>query len=124
MPVSISNEMLASFPAEEAEAIQRTAIALAKAEDSARRAEGLGDRELFMSGFGVIGAPELAEALRLRAKRLEAVLEALVARQVERNKTATEVAEAAVVTAATEDNDGGKDESAPRRGRPPKPREV
>ena len=131
--ISVSKEMLDSFPAEEAEAIQRTATAIAKAEDSARRAEGLGERELFMSGFGVIGAQDLAEALRLRVKRLEAVLEAQVARQVERNRAAAEAAADAVVAAATEANDGvtsevegprGEEPSAPRRGRPPKPREV
>ena len=120
--VTISNEMLASFPAEAAEAIQRTATAIAKAEDSARRAEGLGERELFMSGFGVIGAQDLAEAFRARVKRLEAVLEALVERQVERNRAASEAAADAVVAAAGEANEGnsGEPAAAPRRGRPPK----
>ena len=119
----ISREMLDSFPAETAEAIQRTVVAIARAEDSARRAEGLGERELFMSAFGVIGAQDLAEAFRVRVKRLEAVLEEMLARQVERNRAASEAAaDAVVVAAAGEANEGnsGEPAAAPRRGRPPK----
>ena len=114
--------VLASFPAEVAEAIQRTTTAIARAKDSARRAEGLGERELFMSGFGVIGAQDLAEAFRARVKRLEAVLEAMVERQVERNRAASEVASDAVAVAgeANEGSDIGEPAAAPRRGRPPK----
>jgi len=113
--------MLDSFPAETAEAIQRTVVAIARAEDSARRAEGLGERELFMSAFGVIGAQDLAEAFRVRVKRLEAVLEEMLARQVERNRAASEAAADAVVVAG-EANEGssGEPAAAPRRGRPPK----
>ena len=134
----ISQEMMDSFLAEEVEAIQRVSIAIVRAEDSAQRAEELGERELFISGFGTISAQDLAEAMRLRAKRLEAALEALITRQVDQNNAATEVAADAVAAvdaaAATEGvvNDGGSGESgvasdeppAPRRGRPPKPREV
>jgi hypothetical protein len=114
--------MLDSFPAEAAEAIQRTAVAIARAEDSARRAEGLGERELFMSAFGVIGAQDLAEAFRVRVKRLEAVLEEMLARQIERSRAASEAAADAVVAAAGEANEGnsGEPAAAPRRGRPPK----
>ena len=133
--MQISQEMMNSFSAEEVEAIQRVSIAIFRAVDSAQRAEKLGERELFISGFGVISAQDLAEAMRLRAKRLEAALEVLIARQVNQNNAAAEAAaDAVAAVAATEGvvNDGGSGESgvasdespAPRRGRPPKPREV
>jgi hypothetical protein len=109
----VSNEMLASFPAEEAEAIQRSAIAAARAEDAAQRAEGLGERDLFISGFGVVGAQELAEALRMRAKRLRDLVEARVARLVQANEAATKAAADAV---AAVDSSTSVAEEAPTDG--------
>jgi len=130
--IQISQEMIASFPPEEVEAIQRTFIAAARAEDSAQRAEGLGERELFISGFGSVGAQELAEALRLRARRLRDSVEARVARLLKANEAATHAAADAVAAVEKEapadgsnsgEFDGGLP-AFPRRGRPPKPREV
>ena len=132
--VKITEEMLASSPAEEVEAIQRTFIAAARAEDSAMRAEGLGDRDLFISGFGSVGAQELAEALRLRARRLRDSIEARVARLLKANEVATHAAADAVAAVETAKEEAPADGSSgefdgglpafPRRGRPPKPREV
>jgi hypothetical protein len=110
----VSNEMLASFPAEEVEAIQRSALAAARAEDAALRAEGLGERDLFISGFGVVGAQELAEALRMRAKRLRDLVEARVARLVQANEAATEAAADAV--AAVDSSTSAAEEEAPTDG--------
>jgi hypothetical protein len=128
--IQISQEMIASFPAEEVEAIQRTFIAAARAEDSAMRAEGLGERELFISGFGSVGAQELAEALRLRARRLRDSVEARVARLLKANEVATHAAADAVAAVENQEevpadgDDDGSRQQPPRRGRPPKPREV
>jgi hypothetical protein len=104
MTLPVSHEMLASFPAEEVEAIQRSAIAAARAEDAAQRAEGLGERDLFISGFGVVGAQELATALRMRVQRLRNSVEARVARLVEANSVATEAAADAVAAVDSSTN--------------------
>jgi hypothetical protein len=111
MTLSVSNEMLASFPAEDVEAIQRSSVAAARAEDAAQRAEGLGERDLFISGFGVVGAQELAEALRMRAQRLRNLVEARVARLVKENKAATKAATDAV--AAVDATERVAEEEAP-----------
>jgi hypothetical protein len=132
--VELTEEMIASFPAEEEEAIRRAFIAAARAEDAAARAERLGDRDLFISGFGVIGAQELAEAMWKRARRLRDALEEMVAKRIKANEVATHAAADAVAAVENQgetpaDGDDGNDDDGsrqqpPRQGRPPKPSEV
>ena len=131
--VKLTEEMIASFPAEEEEAIRRAFIAAARAEDAAARAERLGDRDLFISGFGVISAQELAEAMGKRAQRLRDALEEMVAKRIKANEVATHAAADAVAAVENQgeapadgddDGDEGSRQQPPRRGRPPKPREV